>query len=149
MKTMRRRRQNGERGNTLLEFSISSLVFLTTLFAVLDFGRMLWAHNAMADAVRQGARHAVSNSTTSTTAIKNMVVYGNVNGTGSPLLDGLTTSHVSIVYDNIGLGRGTATVKITGYQYAFVTTFFGLTINMPEYRTTLTGETIGFAPPRI
>lgn len=147
---MRRRSgQKGDRGSTLVEFSISSLVFLTALFAVFDFGRMLWAHNAMADAVRHGARHAVSNSVESTAAVKNIVVYGNVEGTGSPLLDGLTTNHVSIVYNNMGLGQGTATVRITGYQYAFVTTLFGLTLEMPEYQTTLTGEAIGLTPPTI
>ncbi|MBX3277161.1 MAG: pilus assembly protein [Acidobacteria bacterium] len=149
MMMRRRKKHEGERGSTLLEFSISSIVFLTSLFAMLDFGRLLWAHNALADAARRGARHAVSNSVSSTTPIKNIVVYGNVDGTGTPLLPGLTANHVMVEYNGIGLGRGTATVSINGYQFSFVTTLFGLTMNMPEYSTTLTGETVGFSPPRL
>ena len=141
----------GQRGSTISEFAISATVFLTMLFGVLDFGRLLWTHNALADAVRHGARYAVSNSvtSTSTTAIKNTVVYGNPQGGTRPTVTGLTLSQVEITYDNIGLGRGTATVKIKGFQFRFVTLFLGVSLQMPDYRTTLTGETLGFAPPRI
>jgi Flp pilus assembly protein TadG len=143
-----RRRQ---RGATLLEFAIGAVVMMGTSFAVLDFGRLLWAHNALSDAARQGARYAVSNSLTSTTttAIKNTVVYGNEAGGSKPLVNGLTASQVEITYDEIGLGRGTATVKVKGHRFYFLTGFFALSVQMPDYQTTLTGETMGFAPPRI
>ncbi len=145
----KRRSRRSERGSTLVEFSIAGSVFLLTFFAVLDFGRLLWTHNALADASRQGARHAVSTSVANTTAIKNMVVYGNPDGGTSPVVSGLTLNNVQIVYDNVGLGRGTATIKITGYHFAFASLFFGVDIQMPDYQSTLTGETMGFAPPRI
>jgi Flp pilus assembly protein TadG len=144
-----RGRRRGERGSTLVEFSITGTVSLLALFGVLDFGRLLWTHNALSDATRQGARHAVSSSVTSTTAIKNAVVYGNPNGGTSPVISGLTASNVQIVYDNIGLSRGTATIKITGFRFKFAALFFGVDIQMPDYQTTLTGETVGFAPPKI
>lgn len=145
----RRGRQDNERGSTLVEFTITGSVFLLTFFGVMDFGRLLWTHNALADAARQGARHAVSTSVTNTTAIKNAVIYGNSDGGISPIVPGLTTSNVEIIYDNVGLGRGTATIKITGYKFKFASLFFGVDIQMPDYQTTLTGETMGFAPPRI
>ncbi|MDX2034505.1 MAG: TadE family protein [Blastocatellia bacterium] len=141
--------RNRERGATLVEFAITGSVFLFAFFGVLDFGRLLWTHNALADAARQGARHAVSNSVGSTTEIRNVVVYGNPAGGASPIVTGLTTNNVEIVYDNVGLGRGTATIRITGYQFRFVTLFLAADLEMPDYQTTLTGETMGFAPPRI
>lgn len=143
------RSRRRERGATILEFAISGLVYLTALFAVIDFGRLLWTHNALGDAARLGARHAVSNSITQTTQIKNAVIYGKSTGGSSPIVYGLAPENVEIIYNDIGLGRGTATVKIRGYRFAFATTLFGLSIELPEYQTTLTGETIGFAPPRL
>ncbi len=142
-------RQSNERGSTLVEFSLAGSVFLLALFGVLDFGRLLWTHNALADAARQGARHAVSTSITKTAEIKNTVIYGNPDGGTSPIVPGLTTGNVEIIYDNVGLGRGTATIKVTGYRFRFAALFFGVDILMPNYQTTLTGETMGFAPPRI
>jgi hypothetical protein len=139
----------GERGSTLVEFALTSSVFLLTFFGVLDFGRLLWVHNALSDAARQGARHAVSTSITNTTAIKNTVIYRNPDGGLSPIAPGLTPNNIEIIYENVGLGRGTATIKITGYRFKFAAFFFGVDILMPDYQTTLTGETMGFAPPRI
>jgi hypothetical protein len=150
-KTMSRHgnHQNNERGSTLVEFSLAGSVFLLALFGVLDFGRLLWVHNALADAARQGARYAVSTSATSTAAIKNKVIYGNPDGGLSPIVPGLTPGNIEINYDNIGLGQGAVTIKITGYRFKFAALFFGVDLLMPDYRTTLTGETMGFAPPRI
>ena len=52
MKTTSKR--NGERGASLVEFSIAATVFLISLFAIVEFGRALWTHNALADAARRG-----------------------------------------------------------------------------------------------
>ena len=149
MMSKRGHRQSNERGSTILEFTFTGSLFFLTFFGVLDFGRLLWTHNALGDAARKGARHAVSTSITKTVEIKNAVIYGNPAGGTSPIVPGLTASNVEIIYDNVGLGRGTATIKITGYRFEFAMLFFGVDILMPDYQTTLTGETMGFAPPRI
>lgn len=152
---MRRNKKNGsqssgaERGATLVEFALTGSVFLLTLFSALDFGRLLWTHNALADAARQGARRAVSTSVADATAIRNTVMYGDANGGARPIVPGLTAGHIEIIYNGIGLGRGTVTVRITGYRFKFASLFLGVEIPMPDYQTTLTGETMGFAPPRI
>ena len=52
-------KKNSERGSTLVEFAIGATVFLTVMFAVIEFGRALWVHNALSDAARRGARYAV------------------------------------------------------------------------------------------
>src|SRR5918911_3809129 len=88
-----------ERGTTLLEFAIGATVFVTAMFAVLEFGRALWVHNALADAARRGARYAVLHSTADAAQVKNVVVYGDPAGGGQPMLDNLSTANVDVTYN--------------------------------------------------
>jgi len=138
-----------ERGSTLVEFAIGVTVFVTAMFAILEFGRALWVHNALSDAARRGARYAVLNSAGSADQVKNIVVYGNAAGTGQPMLNDLTTANVNVVYNNFGLNDGTVSVSITGYQFQLVIPIFGRTITMPSSTTTLGAESAGFLPANV
>lgn len=138
-----------ETGATLVEYAISATVFIMATFAVLEFGRAVWAHNALTDAARRGARYAVLHSPTGAedTKIQNLVVYGNPDGGTQPLLPGLTTAKVQINRSaDFSVNSGTATVSITGYQFEFVLPMLPSSITMPDYSTTLTGESIGLIP---
>ncbi|HET6972617.1 MAG TPA: TadE family protein [Pyrinomonadaceae bacterium] len=143
------RKKNNERGSTLVEFAIGVTVFVTAMFAVLEFGRALWVHNALSDAARRGARYAVLHSSGSAAQVKNIVVYGNAAGTGQPMLNDLTTANVNVVYNNFGLNDGTVSVSITGYQFQLVIPIIGRTITMPSYTTTLGAESAGFLPANV
>lgn len=143
-KTTRR----NERGATLLEFSIGALVFFTALFAIFESCRLLWTHNALADAARRGARYAVISSQ-NTTNVKNVVVYGNPAGGTTPVVYGLTTSNVNVAYTGFGVKQGTVSVSITGYSFNFTIPLIGATLVMPSYRTTLTGESAGYVPSNL
>ncbi|HEY9503701.1 MAG TPA: TadE family protein, partial [Pyrinomonadaceae bacterium] len=66
--------KSNERGSTLVEFAIGATVFLTAMFAVLEFGRALWTHNALADAARRGARYATLHAQGDSGSVQNMVV---------------------------------------------------------------------------
>ena len=90
--------KSNERGSTLVEFAIGATVFLTAMFAVLEFGRALWTHNALADAARRGARYATMHASADIGTVQNVVVYGNEAGSGSPMLPNLTTANVSVNY---------------------------------------------------
>src|SRR5687768_17554532 len=105
--------ESGQRGSTLVEFAIGATVFITTMFGVIEFGRALWTHNALADAARRAARYAVNqpassplpgvptngtNVGPSVEAIKNVAVYGNPGGTGQPMLSGLTPDNFDVQY---------------------------------------------------
>jgi Flp pilus assembly protein TadG len=142
-------RRKNERGATLVEFSIGVTVFLTAMFAVLEFGRVLWVHNALTDAARRGARYATMHSAGNIDQVKNIVVYGNEAGTGQPMLTNLTTTNVTVTYNNFGLNDGTVSVSITSYQFQFVLPFVGTAITMPSYTTTLTAECAGYIPANI
>ena len=138
-----------EKGSTLVEYSIAATVFIMAIFAVLEFGRALWAHNALTDAARRGARYAVLHRSNSgeDTNIKNLVVYGNEDGGTQPLLPGLSTANVTVSRSaDFSVNRGTATVSITGYEFKFVLQMVPKKIAMPHYSTTLTGESAGLIP---
>jgi len=146
---IRGKTNKSERGSTLVEFAIGATVFLTVMFAVLEFGRALWVHNALSDAARRGARYAVVNSTADVNEVKNVVVYGDPDGGTKPLVNNLATSNVEVTYSNFGLNDGTATVTITDYQFQFVIPIVSTAIQMPSYATTLTAESAGLIPPNL
>lgn len=139
-----------ERGATLVETAIAGSVFLTVVFALLEFSRLLWTHNALADAARQGARYAAI-STQSTANVQNMVVYGAISPAvdAKPVVYGLTTGHVAVTYSGFGVKQGSVSVRITGYQFNFIVPLIGATMTLPDYKASLTGESAGYTPPTI
>ncbi len=138
--------RKGERGASLVEFAIAATVFLTIMFAVLEFGRALWVHNALTDAARRGARYAVLHSSGDAGAVKNVVVYGDPNGGTTPVVQNLDATNVIVTYQGYGLDTGTVSVSITNYQFDFVLPFLSTSIQMPSYTTTLSGESAGMLP---
>lgn len=152
--------KSGQKGATLVEFSIGATVFLTGMFAIVEFGRALWTHNALSDAARRAARYAINQpastpagiETTGTdvgpsvTAIKNVAVYGDPNGGTKPMVTDLTPAQVSVEYQQFGLGEGTVAVSIQNYQFQFVLPLVATSIQMPDSKTTLTAESAGVMP---
>ena len=140
----------GERGAALVEFSIAALVFLTAIFAVVEFGRLLWVHNALTDAARRGARYAVNHTKSDVGDAQRMAVYGTMDDGASPMVTGLTTDKVKVVYSSgFNVGEGTATVSIQNYEFKFVVPLVGTTIQMPAYTSTLTAESAGKVPGNL
>ena len=144
-----KKRRDNQKGATLVEFSIGVTVFAMAMFAVLEFGRVLWAHNALTDAARRGARYATLHAQADSATVKNVVVYGNEAGTGNPMLPNLTTDKVLVNYNGFGLNEGTVTVSIDSYQLQLVLPFTGAGITMPSYSTTLTAECAGLIPNNV
>ena len=142
-------KRKNERGATLVEFAIGATVFLIAMFAVIEFGRLLWTHNALADAARRGARYAAVHKASDVAAVRNVVVYGNPAGGAKPIVNNLSTGQVQVDYPSFGVGAGTVSVRIEGYEFSFVIPIIGTTISMPNYATTLTGESAGLEPPNL
>jgi len=141
--------RKGERGATLLEFAIGATVLLTVMFAVLEFGRALWVHNALTDAARRGARYAVLHSSSDIASVKNVVVYGDPAGGTTPVVTNLSTANIDVSYTGFGLRDGTVSVSITNYEFKFILPLVNPTIQMPSYKTTLTGESAGLIPATL
>src|SRR5262245_44416128 len=122
--------RKNERGAALVEFAIGALVFFIAVFGVLECGRLLWTHNALADAVRRGARYAVIHAK-NMDKVKNVVVYGNPAGDGQSVVNGLAPSNVTVTYSNpFGAKIGNVSVKITGYNFNFALPLIGSTLAM-------------------
>ena len=154
-----RKNRTGERGTTMAEFVIISVVFFMIIFGIIEFGRLLYTHNALTDAARRGARYAVlhDQTTADKACVKKVVVFGEANvnpstciETGPPLINGLTEAKVNVTYaTDYGTNLGTATVEITNYTFNLSIPFARQTLNMPHYVTTLTAESAGRIPDPI
>jgi len=138
----------GQRGGSLIEFTVVAASFLMMLVGIVSAGNLYYTHNALAEATRRGARYAVLNANGSTMAVQNVVVYG----TDSPaqgatsLIYNLQPNNVSVTYNGMGVASGAVTVTIDNYTYPFVLPTQTTSISMPQYRTTLSGECAGFIP---
>ena len=109
-----------ERGTQLIELAIVLPLFLFMFGAAAEYGRYFYEYTTLDKAARAGSRYlttAAVNGTEDAKA-KNIVVYGNAAGTGSPIVKGLTTAHVVITRQGgAATVPQTVTVQILGYKY--------------------------------
>lgn len=146
-----------------------ALLFFTLIFGIIEFGRLLYTHNALADATRRGARYAVLHPATDIAKVKNQVVYGEKgtfdddgNPTSAPVINGLTTAMVDVIFEGedldgdpdtepsgFGSNLGTATVKINGYTFNLMIPLVGQSVPLGDYATTLSAESAGEIPADI
>ena len=114
-----------DRGVQLVELAIVLPVLVLLFAAVAEFGRYFYEYTTLA----KGSRVAVRFLATACTnggddlAAKNLVIYGNFAGSGSPILTGLTTDNVSITRSNaagaaqVGGVPTTVTVQIVNFKH--------------------------------
>lgn len=109
-----------ESGLQLVEVTIVIPIMLMLFAATAEFGRYFYEYTTLAKAARVGTRYL---STAPTVAAedgnaKNIVVYGNPGGTGTPILPGLAASNVKITRTGgEALIPDKITVEITGYKH--------------------------------
>lgn len=93
-------------GVAMLEFTIVLPLMLLLLLGVTEIGRALVQYNTLTKGVRDGARHLSSFALLGNTGlvlidagldaeVRNLVVYGNVAGTGQPILQNLQPTHIT------------------------------------------------------
>lgn len=113
-----------DRGLQLVELAIAVPV-LVLLFAVgAEFGRYFQEYTTLAKGSRVAARYMATACTNGAddAAARNLVVYGNFAGTGSPIVNGLQVTNVD-VQRNDSAGNPTAgfpttvTVKIINFNH--------------------------------
>lgn len=149
-----------ERGTTVAEFAVVALVFFIIIFGIIEFGRLVYTHNALTDATRRGARFAALHREAEEDKVRIEVVYGSrvdEDGVpnGPPLINGLTEDMVEVEYlgkplnedgslrTNYGTNLGTTTVTIVDYKFNLLIPVIGRELTLPTYSTTLTAESAG------
>lgn len=110
-------RHDGERGQTLVEFSLVLPVFLLLLFAIADFGRGYYTWLIVTNAAREGARTAAVRADSSTIDTK---IYASF-CSSYPSHCGLDTSKMTITKTNVQGTRGTETSVTVAYNFQYVT----------------------------
>ena len=110
-----------ERGVALTEFALALPMLLMIMLPILEFGRAYYQYDTLAKSVRQAARYlSVRSPGIDVDKARNIVVYGNPAGTGSPLVPGLSLSNVPTpTYGTTGTYPvlNTVTVTVTGFTF--------------------------------
>ena len=156
-----------QRGAAAVEFAIVCLLFFTILFAILEFGRMMYVYNTMQEVTRRGAREAVVRWIDQGDTIRSLAFFG---GTAIPAGAEVTADDMVIEYlneagnlatplpvdpgDNLSAcGNITLVnscifsvrVSIVGVSYSpMVGLFSFLGINLPPATVTMQAESLGF-----
>lgn len=93
-----------QRGAAVIEFAMVALIFFTLLFAIMEFGRMLYIWNTVQEVTRRAARAAVvSDFTTEIPTIKSNAIFG-----GATLPAGLEISNAEIQINYLNGSLGSA-----------------------------------------
>lgn len=127
-----------QRGVALVEFALMLPFLLLLSMTAAEFGRAIWQYNVLTKSVRDAARYlTLQTPGTHITQARNLAVYGNLGGTGTPLARGLTAAMVpDPVWQTAGTAPviNTVTVRISGYQFQSIfNSVFGIPFGTMTY----------------
>ena len=116
------------RGAVAVELALL-LVFILVpmIFGIADLGRVLFHYNALTKSVRDGAKlmslcdPAFPNYGAFQTQARRLVVFGNTDGTGNPLVNGLTIGNVDIANPAPAGTLRMVRVTVTGFSLGYIT----------------------------
>jgi Flp pilus assembly protein TadG len=91
-------------GVEIIEFAFVLPLLAILLIGGIEFGRAFYTYNVLTKSVRNAARYLSSKpiassgtiSAATVTKTKNLAVYGNIAGTGAPVIGGLSTAHINV-----------------------------------------------------
>jgi Flp pilus assembly protein TadG len=119
-----------ERGNALIEFALGWSLLWLMFAGVYEVGYAFYVYNVLlasaADAAQLGSKldYDTASPSAYTTALKNMVVYGDKTAGTKSLLPNLTTSNVAVTLSPASGMPQDVTITITGYTIdAFFTSY--------------------------
>ncbi|HKS54590.1 MAG TPA: TadE/TadG family type IV pilus assembly protein [Steroidobacteraceae bacterium] len=142
-------------GTTTVEFAIIASVMFMILFAVIEFGRVMFVANALAESTRRGARLAAVCPVGDPMPAR-AAILADTNGVSAIARD-LTTGNVSIAYLDVN-GAPVANPAANLAQIRYVRTsivnytqrlFIPLVMPsflMPSFAATLPAESLGYGP---
>lgn len=146
-----------ERGIQLVEVSIVIPIFLMLFAATAEFGRYFYEYTTLAKAARVGTRYLATNPVKSTedAIARNIVVYGNPAGSGSPILTGLAPENIEITREGgVPVLPQTVRVQVVGFKHqpifdlGLLTKTVGLSLNI-DVKPSVTMRYLLTQPPPI
>lgn len=122
--------KNREHGVALVEFAFVLPLLLVLSLLSAELGRAVYRYNTTAKAVRNAARYlSVQAPGTHAAEARNLLLYGNVAGTGTLLDPALSAANVPApTWQTAGSDPliGTVTIRVSGYQFRpMVANMFG------------------------
>src|SRR5437868_3333825 len=150
-----------ERGTSMAEFAVVATFFFMLIFAIIEFGRLLYTHNALTDAARRGARYAVIHQTEAgvntdgtpqdAKCVKNAIMYGETHisaypacnpAAGQPtLINGISSATIRVTYTGADLDSNPASPNPYGSNLGTATvtiTNYTFNLSIPLVHRTLT-----------
>jgi Flp pilus assembly protein TadG len=113
--------KNRQRGVALVEFAFVLPLLLVLSLLATELGRAVYRYNTTAKVVRDAVRYlSVQTPGTHATEARNLIIYGNVAGTGTPLDTALTAANVPApTWQTAGSDPliNTVTIRVSGYQF--------------------------------
>src|SRR5262245_35466328 len=120
-----KRDRKGQRGSSMVEFALGSFVLMSAFTGTFQWGYTFYIYNNLQNAVNDGAKYAAlrvyeSNSATPsncfTTAVQDMVAYGDPSGNSTtPVAPRLAPSQVTVAATFANGVPSHLTVGINGY----------------------------------
>ena len=113
-----------QKGVALVELALILPLLLLLTFITTEFGRAMFEYNAITKSTRDAVRYLTFQTPgTKITEARNLIVYGNLGGSGNPLVRGLTLANVPAVscctWQLTGTNPviNTVTVRVSNYTY--------------------------------
>jgi hypothetical protein len=112
-----RRRQCG---TAAVELALVLPLLLLLMFITTELGRAVYHYGVLTQSVRKAVRHlSMQTPGEGVEAARNLVMYGNVQGSGVAVLQGLGAEQVESVWQTVGLAppMSVVTVRVRAYRY--------------------------------
>jgi Flp pilus assembly protein TadG len=138
---MRRQRNKSQKGSAILEFALSWTVLVALVAGVYQFGYTFYIYNqlmtSVADAAELGSKmdYDTGSPGAYTTALTNMVLYGDTTAGAKPIVAGLSASNVDVNVTILNSVPQDLTITIKGLTVDAVFTSF--TFNGKPRATTI------------
>ncbi len=123
-----RHRPPRQTGAALVEFALVLPTLLVLTLMVTELGRALWHYKVLAQSVREAARYlSVQTPGTGQAQARNLVLHGNLSGSGPYQLSDLTAAQSVQVQWQRQANLALVTVTVPGYPFdSLVASWWGL-----------------------
>ena len=142
-----------QKGVTTIESAIVAMLALTTLFSVIEIGRVFYVFNALEEATRRGARVAAV-CQVNDPAIGQIASF---TSSGAPVVGGLSPANIEVSYLDFNgnplpnpMGTfgaiGFVRVRIVNYTHQLLIPLFVTSFTAPPFSAVLPAESLGVWP---